>query len=345
MGHIPLATANPGIASQCPGSPVTKGGDVTQAPAITETPPTAPPATLAPGPPATARRTRRSRNQPIAYLYIAAPFAVFAVFVLYPLAQTVRYSFTDWDGLSSPHFIGFKNYVDVITDPVVRAGFDHSLIFLIFYAALPITIGLVLAGVMGRAPLRGLTAYRTILFLPQVVSLAVTGIAWRWMYAPDGAVNQMLRVLGLSGLSRAWLGDPNWALIAVGLVGTWVMFGFCMVLFLVGVQRIDHSLYEAVRVDGAGPIREFFVITLPSLRREISIALTLTSIAALRSFDLVFVTTGGGPGNTTDVVGTSIYRNAFSYGAIGRAAAMSVVLALLIFAVVRVISLIARERH
>ena len=284
------------------------------------------------------------RSDRVAYLYVLPPFAIFAVFVLYPLAQIVRYSFFEWDGLTTPIFVGIANYLDIFARPALRVAFEHSLTFLIFYAVLPITVGLALAGAMGRGRIRGLTAYRTVLFVPQVVSLAATGIAWRWMYGESGPVNQLLQVVGLGSLARAWLGDFGWALVAVGLVGTWVTFGFCMVLFLVGVQRIDHELFDAARVDGAGPVREFFTVTLPGLRREIAVALILTAIAALRSFDLVFVTTGGGPANATEVVGTAIYRNAFAYGAVGRAAAMSVVLALVILVVVWIVTRVGRER-
>jgi raffinose/stachyose/melibiose transport system permease protein len=278
-----------------------------------------------------------------AYLYVLPPFAVFAAFVAYPLARTVGYSFFEWDGLSPAVWVGLGNYRDAFSDPNLRVAFEHSLLFIVFDGLIPIAIGLVIAAVMGRGPLRGLSVYRTILFVPQVVSLAVTGIAWRWMYAENGPVNQLLRWFGVGSSGRAWLGDETWALPAVGVVGTWVMFGFCMVLFIVGVQRIDPSLYDAARVDGAGPVLEFFKVTLPLLRREIAIALTLTSIAALRSFDLVFVTTGGGPGHSTDVVGTAIYKEAFSYGEVGQAAALSVILAVLIFVVIGLVNLFARN--
>ena len=278
-----------------------------------------------------------------AYLYVLPPFAIFAAFVAYPLARTVQYSFFSWDGLTSPSWVGLHNYTRALSDPALRVSFEHSLLFIVFDGLIPIAVGLVIAATMGRGRLRGLSVYRTILFVPQIVSLAVTGIAWRWMYAENGPVNQLLRAVGLGSSARAWLGDETWALPAVGAVGTWVTFGFCMVLFIVGVQRIDPSLYDAARVDGAGPIAEFFRVTLPLLRREISVALTLTCIGALRSFDLVFVTTGGGPGHSTDVVGTAIYKEAFAYGEVGQAAALSVILAVLILVVIGVANLIGRD--
>jgi raffinose/stachyose/melibiose transport system permease protein len=140
-----------------------------------------------------------------------------------------------------------------------------------------------------------------------------------------------LRAVGLDGLARAWLGDFTWALPAVGFVGTWVQMGLCIVLFLAGVSKIPRDLYDAVRLDGAGPVREFFTIVLPALRNEISVALTLTVIAALRNFDLVYMTTRGGPGSATSVPAFEVYRRAFQIGDVGSAAAVAVTLTLLIF--------------
>jgi raffinose/stachyose/melibiose transport system permease protein len=181
-------------------------------------------------------------------------------------------------------------------------------------------------------------------FLPQVLPLVAVGIIWRWVYAEQGTVNQVLHAIGLGRWAQAWLGSFDWALLAVGLVGTWVVSGLCMVLFLSGTQRIDREVYEACRVDGAGPIREFRSITVPLLRPEIAVALSITVIAALSSFDLVYITTGGGPGTTTIVPGILIYRLAFGGGAVGLASALAVVLTLVIFAVVLVITRLSRER-
>jgi raffinose/stachyose/melibiose transport system permease protein len=154
-----------------------------------------------------------------------------------------------------------------------------------------------------------------------------------WIYGQNGPINEGLRAIGLGGLARSWLGDFNLALPAVGLIGTWVMFGLCMVLFLAGIQKIPQSLYEAARVDGAGRMREFFAVTLPALRGELAVALTLTTIMALRTFDLVYVATSGGPGSSTTVPSWLVYQNAFATGRVGLAAAVAVVLTVIIFAV------------
>lgn len=182
------------------------------------------------------------------------------------------------------------------------------------------------------------------LFLPQVIAMVVVGVAWRWMYADDGAVNQLLRLVGLDGVTRAWLGDFDLALPAVGLVGTWVMYGLCMLLFLSGAQKIDRSLYEAARMDGAGPVREFFAVTLPGLRQEVTVALTITAIYALRNFDLVYVTTNGGPGNASTVPAVEIYRLAFRESEVGLACAVAVVLMAITFVALLLITRLGRDR-
>jgi raffinose/stachyose/melibiose transport system permease protein len=202
-----------------------------------------------------------------------------------------------------------------------------------FYAALPIVIGLLLAAAMSRTRVRGLALFRTVLFLPQVIALVVVAVMWRMIYAPDGGlINESLRAVGLGGLAQNWLGDFNLALPAVGLIATWVMYGLAMVLFTAGVQKIPPSLYDAARVDGAGPVREFLAVTLPGLRGEIAVALTLTTIAALRNFDLVYITTGGGPGDATTVPAFEVYDRAFQTGEVGGAAAVGICLAAVIFA-------------
>jgi ABC-type sugar transport system permease subunit len=185
--------------------------------------------------------------------------------------------------------------------------------------------------------------FRVIYFLPQVIPLVAVGVTWRWMYGSDGLVNQALSAVGLGSVTRAWLGDITFALPAVGVVGTWAMSGLCMVLLLSGAQKIDGSLYEAAQLDGAGPVREFFAVTLPALRGEIAVALSITTVAALASFDIVYVTTSGGPADRTTVPGLLVYRLAFNQGQVGLAAAVAAVLAVTIFAVVLLITRLARE--
>jgi raffinose/stachyose/melibiose transport system permease protein len=269
----------------------------------------------------------------VAYLYLAPAFFFYLLFAFGPLAYTTWLSFFDWDGLTVGTWVGLDNYDEVLSDPDIRASFVHSFELIFFYAVLPCVLGLLLVSVIAHSRVRGVTFFRAVLFMPQTIATVVVAIVWVWVYAPDGPLNEALRAVGLDSLARGWLGDFTWALPALGLVGTWVMFGLCLVLFLAGIQKIPQSLYEAARVDGAGRVREFFAVTLPGLRGELAVALTLTTIMALRTFDLIYVSTQGGPGTSTTVPSVLVYQNAFSNGRVGLAAAVAVVLTLLIFVV------------
>jgi raffinose/stachyose/melibiose transport system permease protein len=260
---------------------------------------------------------RRPPGEPrrVAYLYLLPGLALFGAFVLAPLLHAAWISLFAWDGVTPGTWVGLDNYEAVVSEAALRRAFLHSAVLLIFYAALPVAIGLLLAGAASRVRVRGLSALRAILFLPQVIALVVVAVTWRLIYQPTG-----------------WLGNFDLALPSVGFVGTWVAYGLCFVLFMAGVQKVPRSLYDATRVDGAGPVREFFAVTLPALRGEIAVALTLTTIAALRNFDLVYLTTSGGPGDATTVPAFEVYRRAFRGGEVGGAAAVGVCLAAVIFA-------------
>jgi raffinose/stachyose/melibiose transport system permease protein len=282
----------------------------------------------------------------VAYLYLLPAGSVYAGFVLLPLVHSLLLSFYRWDGITAGTWVGLQNYRDLLADPGIRSAFSHSLVLIAFYSLLPAAIGLLLAASVSRMRVKGLAAYRTVLFLPQVIPMVVVAVVWRTIYAPQsGSLNQALRAVGLDSLARAWLGDFTWALPAVGLVGTWVQFGLCMVLFIAGVQKIPTSLYDAAKVDGAGPLREFFAVTLPGLRNELAVALTLTIIAALRNFDLVYVTTRGGPGNATSVPAFEVYNRAFLTGEVGSASAIGIALTVIIFAITFAVSRIEERRR
>lgn len=279
-----------------------------------------------------------------AYLFIAPAFAFYSVFVLSPLVKTVQISFYDWNGVTAAQLVGLDNYVRALTDPKILQALGHSLVFFFFYALLPIFIGLLFAGIFARTQVWGLTFFRAALFVPQILSTVVVAVAWRWIYDLNGPLNSILTMLGFGDLARAWLGDFQTALPAVGLIGTWVMYGLCMVLFIAGVQKISRETYEAARIDGAGPIREFFAVTLPALRGEIMFAMIFTVTVALRNFDIVWNTTSGGPGDSTKVPSVFIYQAAFVTREIGYSAAIGVLLTLLILGVTGIVVATMRER-
>src|SRR6185503_14342579 len=287
------------------------------------------------------RATQRAPGEPrnVAWLYILPGLAFYGLFTLAPLLHTLELSFFDWDGLTVGHYIGIENYREAFSDPLVRDSFRHSAELVVFYAVIPVILGPLLT----RHPVRGFTFYRTALFLPQMIAGVVVAQAWVWIYADQGPLNEFLRTIGLGSLAQPWLGSFTWALPAIGTIGTWVTFGLCMVLFIAGAQKISTSLYDAARVDGAGAVREFFAVTLPGLRNELVVAFVLTTINALRSFDLVYNATSGGPGNETYVPALLVFQNAFRYNKVGYSCAIAVMLAIVIFAVAIIINRLAER--
>jgi raffinose/stachyose/melibiose transport system permease protein len=284
-----------------------------------------------------AGRSRRRRWHRYAGWLFALPALLFyGVFELHPIISAVNYSFYKWDGIAATKkWVGFANYVAALTQPQQLSSLWHAIVFIFFFTVLPVSFGLVVAASLRtvKAGAYG-TVARTLVFLPQILPGAAAGVAWNWMYSKDGFVNTVLHWVGLGSLARGWVGSFTFALPAVGFVGTWLSTGLCSVLLMAGVGNIDPVLYEAARVDGAGAWHQFRRVTLPGLRQQIGVCVTITVIAALSSFDVVFLMTQGGPGYSTMVPGVEVYNLAFNDYQIGSACALAVVLALLVIAVV-----------
>lgn len=278
------------------------------------------------------------------WLFVLPALSAYAVFVLWPVIQTFKYSLYQWDGVLPARWVGLANFKTVFTDSELTGVLKHAFELMIFFSAIPVLLGLLVATVMRRIASRRVSSTaRAVLFLPQVVPLVAAGIAWNWVLSSTGVVNQGLELVGLGSVTRAWLGDFGTALPAVGVIGAWVLLGLCTVLLLAGMSKIDPTLYEAAQLDGAGPIREFFAVTLPSLRQEIAVCVTITVIAALSAFDIVYIATRGGPGNQTMVPGLEIYQLAFFNRQVGLASALAVVLMLLVLICILPIQWLARS--
>ncbi len=292
-----------------------------------------------------ARKLRGTRGL-VGWLLVAPAFAFYAVFVLRPIALTFQYSLYEWDGIGPSTWVGAANYGRVFTDRDLFESLVNAFQLIVFFSAVPVVLGLAVAATIRRiAASRLALVARTVLFLPQVIPLVAAGIAWSWLLASTGVVNQLLSLVGLGGVTRAWLGDFATALPAVGMIGAWVLLGLCTLLLLAGMSKIDPALYEAARLDGAGPWREFVSITIPSLRQEIAVCVTVTVIAALASFDIVYISTQGGPGNTTMVPGLQIFYLAFADREVGTASALAMVLMILVIACALPIQWFAKDNN
>jgi ABC-type sugar transport system permease subunit len=311
--------------------------DLTAAASSSRASPTSTAAGRARRPPGRGRRAR-------GWLYVLPALAVYAGFAIWPALNTLRLSFLTWDGVLPPTWAGLDNYVRIFQDRALYEAVLHGLILIVFFSFIPVVAGLLLTALLMGKVRRGMTFFRIVFFLPQVLPLVAVGVTWRWLYSDSGVVNQILDVAGLGSFTRPWLGDYDLALVALGFIGTWTMSGLCMMLFLAGAQKIDPSLYEAATLDGAGSFRRFRHVTLPGVRKEITIAGVITTIAALASFDLVFVTTNGGPAGQTNVPALLVYRLAFNEGDIGGASALAVMLTVIVIAIVSLVRYFTRER-
>lgn len=284
------------------------------------------------------------RESIIGWLFVLPALLMYAVFVLLPFLLSIQYSFYRWNGIGPMTWVGLHNYKTVLEVPNLLETIYNALRLVVYFSFIPVTLGLVVASIMNRVATGRLGAVaRTVLFLPQVIPLVAAGIIWGWLLALPGLINQILRAVGLGSFTRAWLGDFDWALPAVGFIGIWVLLGFCTVLLWTGMTKLDPALYESARIDGAGWLTEFVKITIPLLRHEIGVCLTVTVIAALAAFDIVYVSTAGGPGNATAVPGIQIYILAFTQQRIGLASALAVMLMALVLVVVIPIQRLSRE--
>src|SRR6266545_5724844 len=204
----------------------------------------------------------------VGWLFVLPALVVYAAVVLRSIFLTFEYSLYRWDGIGPSTWAGLDNYAKVFTDPDLAGSIVHAFTLIVFFSAVPVVLGLAIASTIRRiATSRLALAARTVLFLPQVIPLVAAGIAWSWLLASTGLVNQLLSRVGFD-VDRAWLGDVSTALPAVGVIGAWVLLGLCTLLFLAGMSKIDPALYEAARIDGAGPWREFVSITVPACGRR-----------------------------------------------------------------------------
>jgi raffinose/stachyose/melibiose transport system permease protein len=268
-----------------------------------------------------------------AYLFIAPAFILFAIFFLRPLVQLGYLSLVKWAGVGPKIIVGLENYKILLTeDPRFWIAFIHNVIWMVAAILISTTVGLFLAVFLARSPIKGRVIYRTIYFLPQVLSSVVVCVIWRWIYNPNyGVINTFLNNVGLDYLTRGWLGDKATALPALFIIWSWVAYGFSMVVFIAALEAIDEIFYDAAKVDGANSLQQLWYITLPFIRRPLGTVILITIISAFQVFDMVFIITKGGPARATLVLSILMYDNAFRYAEVGMGATVGMTLGVIIF--------------
>ncbi|MEX0853655.1 MAG: sugar ABC transporter permease [Bauldia sp.] len=272
---------------------------------------------------------RRAATPLRLYMLMLSPALVlFGVFILVPVVLTFIGSFFTF-GLTSPtwSFAGLDNYLRAFGDPVFRLALRNNLIIVFGSIVTQIGFGTLLAAILDRGIRRGSTVFRTLIFAPMVISAVAVGLIWLMIFDPNiGPLNKIIIEIGLRPPTLGWLGDPNLAIWMFLVVAAWQYTGFMMVLVLAGLQGVPTEMYQAAALDGARGVRAFWYITLPNIRNILIVAVLITSVGAFKVFDLIYVTTRGGPANATEVLGTYIYLQAFNLGNMGYADAIAVFL-------------------
>ncbi|RMB62449.1 sugar ABC transporter permease [Tessaracoccus antarcticus] len=268
------------------------------------------------------------------------PLVFEVAWVFWPALNSFYISLTKWNGAGDPRYIGLRNFQMLAADPIFIQALVNNVIWVIGFGGASVVIGMCLALALNK-PRKGVGLYRSAIYLPMVFSLAVTGLFWRLLYQPDGAVNTFLGAIGLEGIERQWLADPSTALYAVLIAAVWRQCGYIMVLYLAGLKGVDPALEEAAAVDGANAWQRFWQIVMPQLRGVNSVVFAITVIDSLRTFDIVWAMTRGGPYNSTQLLSTYMYQTSFTVVNLGYGSAIAVVIFL--FAILFIIGYLARS--
>lgn len=264
------------------------------------------------------------------FFWVAPAFCVLFVFTHLPILLESVLSLVAADGFSPPRFIGLNNYLEVLSNQDFWDALGHNVIYAITTVAGKVILSLLLAVLLNQR-LFGRNIFRTVLFLPVVLSFVAIGVIWTLFFNFDyGILNAVLGAIGLQGLKHDWLGSADTALGAVIFVDIWKWSGFHLVIYLAGLQSIPKDLYEAARIDGANAWQRFRRITIPLLQPFTAINVLLASLGAFSVFDLIYVMTQGGPFKATNVAMVEVYLQAFQFNRLGYAGAMSVVLLALV---------------
>ena len=271
---------------------------------------------------------KRNQRSLAPFLFLAPGIFMFLVYVIIPIFQSINISFYEWDGLGEATYIGFENYIELIDDEAFYTSLKNNVIWLILYL-LAIPAGLFVALFLNQT-VTGIRIYKSLFFFPFVISQVVVGLVFSWFYDPSyGLMNIILMALGADAIPV--LADEKYVTYGIIAAGLWPQTAYCMILYLTGLNSVDPEQIEAARLDNARGFKMLWYVILPQLRPATFIALVVTVIGALRSFDLISIMTDGGPWGSSQVLAFYMYEQAFSeYGfRMGYGAAIAVVLFLI----------------
>ena len=271
----------------------------------------------------------RSRYE--GYLFIAVPLVLVIIVIIVPFFRAIYYSFTKFSAMAPPEFVGLHNYAKLLSDPLFLSSIKNNAL-LALASPLFIFLPLILAVILFQQRTRFTTAARMTILLPYALSMTVVGVMFRSFLWTKGPLNSILEGLGLGVLALDWLGDPSLGMLVIICVALWKDFGWYVMVYIAGLSTINRDLFDAAKVDGAGPVQQFLHVIVPGLNAIIVLVTTLVLIADFRAmFDYVFNLTRGGPGYATHTVEFLLYREAFNFFRFGYASSLGVVMFVIIF--------------
>jgi raffinose/stachyose/melibiose transport system permease protein len=261
--------------------------------------------------------------------FILPALLIYGCFFVYPFLSTIYLSFTHWNGASPPVFNGLDNYAHLIVDTRMWGALKNNLIWAVLGTVIPIVLGLLLATVLWGGAVGNLF-FRTVYFLPLVVSPVVVGVVWGWIYNPlFGILNSGLKLAGLGFLATGWLGNPSTALYAVLVTAVWGYVGFCVVVLYSALQKVDGDLIDAATLDGADALKRFWYVVLPQIGPVLTMVIVYTVIGGFNVFDIIYIMTRGGPAGASEVLATYTYKKSFQESDVGYGTALAMVMTLI----------------
>ena len=273
-------------------------------------------------------KTTSATNPLIPYLFIIPAAIVVSTFVLYPALKAIYLSFTNFNMISEAGFVGFANYINVWRDPFFWAALKNTLLYMLIVVPVLVIAPIFLAALVNKQ-IPGIAIFRAAIYLPVITSLVISGLIWKWVYEEKGILNFFLIATGITDTPVAFLTDPANALFSVMAVTIWSGMGYYMVIYLAGLQSIPRHLYEVAEVEGVSKFKQMLYITIPLLRPSIAVVTVMSSIAAMKVFEEVYIMTQGGPMDSTKTLVYAIYESAFTEFEMGYASAIGVILFLL----------------
>lgn len=277
-------------------------------------------------------------------LFVLPAAVLFTLFVYYPFVQSIYYSFTEWDSIRPPKFVGWDNYTFLFEDSKMKQAAKNTLMLTVFGILIQNSLALLLALLLNRT-FRTRSFLRVAFYMPVVVSLVVTSVVWGNLFQFDGVINAVLNAIGLEAWTEDWLGNIKTVFPAIVLLSQWQALGYCAVVYLAGLQTIPGDIYEASTIDGASGFKQFRHITFPLLMPSITIVTFMTIVGGLKFFDIPYVMTNGGPGTASYTITLAIYNAAFRGNTYGYSMAAGIVLMIFIMIVTFIQLSITRKKE